>query len=75
MKPGEPTGWRTVQVVIMVDYPHELAFWEDWCAGEGKRCTLGPDTGCGCCVTIVDISGPDDVLTRFETDLAAVQGT
>ena len=59
------------QIIIAVDRPTEVAEFDAWLAANESRLTyVSENTGCGCCVDIYDVDGPEVVLRSIPPTLS-----
>ncbi|WP_376100027.1 hypothetical protein ACE7GA_13045 [Roseomonas sp. CCTCC AB2023176] len=66
---------RRVTLIAALDYPGEAEFAEDWIAANRARLShVSAQKGCGCCVLIWDIEGPDAVIATLPPDLVSDPG-
>jgi len=59
------------QIIVAVDQPTEVADFDAWLATNASRLTyISDNTGCGCCVDIYDVEGPEEVLRSLPPTLS-----
>ena len=60
------------QIIVAVDQPTEVTAFKTWLAANESRLTYISDkTGCGCCVDIYDVEGPEEVLRTIPPAILA----
>ena len=60
------------QVIVAVDEPTEVTDFAVWLAANEVRLTfISDNTGCGCCVDIYDLEGPEEVLRTIPAAILA----
>ena len=59
-------------IIVDVNRPEELAAAEAWFGRWRSRLThVSEDEGCGCCVNMWNVDGPDDAISDLPTDIRA----
>jgi hypothetical protein len=60
------------QIIIAVDQPADVAAFDAWLAGNESRLSFfSGNIGCGCCVDIYDVEGPEDVIRTIPQAILA----
>jgi hypothetical protein len=57
-------------ITAAVDSPDELTAFEAWLARQRLRLTfVSEERGCGCCVRMLDVEGPQDAIDEIPQSL------
>jgi hypothetical protein len=62
----------SAQIIVSTDHPDEVRKVDDWFARWRERLSsVSDNTGCGCCVNIWNVEGPEEALLELPAAVIA----
>ena len=66
---------RRVTLIVALDYPGEAEFAEEWLeANRARLSQVSGQMGCGCCVLMWELEGPEEVIATVPPEMVSDPG-